>query len=151
MIQKTAFEQIEYNELNKRFRFVTIRRRPYTQAYILRARVAPSIMGLGGSMICLLTRQIPERFLSPFVNQKYRQLYGETEPGGSNRYWHTHGGSKGNASNRQTLQVERVPDALRDVEEGHARGKVTSISISPLRGLEFLTVTSLFLPCRQRR
>lgn len=86
--------------------------------------IGAGIMGLGGSMIGLLTRQIKELVLSPFVSQKFVTFMAKL-----NREDLTVMGALMEAG-KVTPVIDRryslseVPDAVQYVEEKHARGKV---------------------------
>jgi NADPH:quinone reductase-like Zn-dependent oxidoreductase len=86
--------------------------------------IGAGIMGLGGSMIRLLIRQIPELVMARFVSQKFMSFMAKLNQKDLTAI------AALIAEGRVTPVIDRryslseVSDAVRYVEEGHARGKV---------------------------
>lgn len=86
--------------------------------------IGAGIMGLGGSMIRLLSRWIPELVMSPFVSQKFVSFMAKLNQKDLTAIGTLLAAGKVTPVIDRRYSLSEVPDAVRYVEEGHARGKV---------------------------
>src|SRR6266540_2589633 len=86
--------------------------------------IGAGIMGLGGSMIRLLSRWIPELVMSPFVSQKFVSFMAKLNQKDLTAIGTLMAAGKVTPVIDRRYSLSEVPDAVRYVEEGHARGKV---------------------------
>lgn len=86
--------------------------------------IGAGILGLGGSMIRLLLRQIPELVKARFVSQKFISLLAKLNQNDLNVFATLMVEGKVTPVIDRRYSLSEVPDAVRYVEEGHARGKV---------------------------
>jgi NADPH:quinone reductase-like Zn-dependent oxidoreductase len=86
--------------------------------------IGAGIMGLGGSMIGLLTRRIVELVLSLFVSQKFVTFMAKLNQGDLTIMGELMEAVKVTPVIDRRYRLSEVPVAIRYLEEGHARGKV---------------------------
>jgi NADPH:quinone reductase-like Zn-dependent oxidoreductase len=86
--------------------------------------IGAGIMGLGGSMIRLLSRWIPELVMSPFLSQKFISFMAKLNQKDLTAIGALMAEGKVTPVIDRRYSLSEVPDAVRYVEEGHARGKV---------------------------
>ena len=86
--------------------------------------IRAGMMGLGGSMIRLLGRWIPELAMSPFVSQKFTSFMAKLNREDLTAIGELMAEGKVTPAIDRRYSLSEVPDAVRYVEEGHARGKV---------------------------
>jgi NADPH:quinone reductase-like Zn-dependent oxidoreductase len=86
--------------------------------------IGAGIMGLGGSMIRLLSRKIPELAMSPFVSQKFLSLLAKLNREDLTAIAVLMEAGKVTPVIDRRYSLSEADEAVRYVEEGHARGKV---------------------------
>jgi NADPH:quinone reductase-like Zn-dependent oxidoreductase len=86
--------------------------------------IGAGIVGLGGSMIGLLTRQITEFVLSRFVSQKFVTFMAKLNQEDLTVLGALMEAGKVTPVIDRRYTLREAPDAVRYLEEGHARGKV---------------------------
>ncbi len=86
--------------------------------------IGAGIVGLGGSVIGLLTRQITELVLSRFVSQKFVTFIAKLSKEDLAIMGELMEARKVTPVIDRCYSLSEVPDAIRYLEEGHARGKV---------------------------
>jgi len=86
--------------------------------------IGAGIVGLGGSMIGLLTRQITELVLSRFVSQKFVTFMAKLNQEDLTVLGALMEAGKVTPVIDRRYTLREAPDAVRYLEEGHARGKV---------------------------
>ncbi len=86
--------------------------------------IGAGIVGLGGSMIGLLTRWIAEVVLSRFVSQKFVTLMAKLSKEDLTIMHELMKTGKVTPVIDKRYRLSEVPEAIRYLEEGHARGKV---------------------------
>jgi len=96
--------------------------------------IGAGIMGLGGSMIVLLTRQITELVLSPFVSQKFMSFMAKLNQKDLTAIGALMEAGKVTPVIDRRYSLSEAAEAVSYLEEGHARGKVI-IDFVPARDL----------------
>jgi NADPH:quinone reductase-like Zn-dependent oxidoreductase len=86
--------------------------------------IGAGILGLGGSMIGLLTYRIVEFVLSPFVSQKFVTFVARLKQADLTILGELMSSGKVTPVIDKRYRLSEVPEAIRYLEEGHARGKV---------------------------
>ena len=86
--------------------------------------IGAGILGLGGSMIRLLLRQIPELIKARFVSQKFVTLLANIDQQDLNEIGALIEQGRVTPVIDRRYKLSDVPDAVAYLEEGHARGKV---------------------------
>jgi len=93
--------------------------------------IGAGIVGLGGSMVRLLAHQITELLLSRFVSQKVVTLMAKISKEDLAILGELIEAGKITPVIDRCYSLSEVPDAIRYLEEGHARGKVVITFQSP--------------------
>ncbi|HEY6122296.1 MAG TPA: NAD(P)-dependent alcohol dehydrogenase [Pyrinomonadaceae bacterium] len=86
--------------------------------------IGAGILGLHGSMIKVLTARVTELFLSPFVRQKFVSVLAKLNPEDLNALASLMATGKVTPVIDRRYSLSETAEAVRYVEEGHARGKV---------------------------
>ena len=86
--------------------------------------IGAGIIGLGGSMVRLLSHQITELVLSRFVSQKFVTLMAKLSKEDLTILRELMEAGKVTPVIDRTYSLSEVPQAIRHLEEGHARGKI---------------------------
>jgi NADPH:quinone reductase-like Zn-dependent oxidoreductase len=86
--------------------------------------IGAGVVGLGGSMIGLLTRRITELVLSRFVSQKFVTFIAKLSKEDLAILHELMKAGKVTPVIDRSYSLSEVPEAIRYLEEGHARGKV---------------------------
>jgi NADPH:quinone reductase-like Zn-dependent oxidoreductase len=86
--------------------------------------IGAGIVGLGGSMIRLVAHQITELVLSRFVSQKFVTLMAKLNKEDLVIIGKLMEAGKVTPVIDRCYKLSEVPDAIRYLEQGHARGKV---------------------------
>jgi NADPH:quinone reductase-like Zn-dependent oxidoreductase len=86
--------------------------------------IAAGMVGLGGSMIRLLSRWIPELIMSPFVSQKFPSFMAKLSQKDLTAIGALMAEGKVTPIIDRRYSLSDAPEAVRYLEEGHARGKV---------------------------
>jgi len=86
--------------------------------------IGAGILGLGGSMIRLLAHQIGELVQSPFASQKFVTLMAKLKQEDLTILGELMQAGKVTPVIDKRYRLSEVPEAIRYLEEGHARGKV---------------------------
>src|SRR5437016_5930979 len=86
--------------------------------------IGAGIIGLGGSMVRLLAHQITELVLSRFVSQKFVTLMAKLSKEDLTILRELMEAGKVTPVIDRTYSLSEVPQAIRHLEEGHARGKI---------------------------
>jgi NADPH:quinone reductase-like Zn-dependent oxidoreductase len=86
--------------------------------------IGAGVIGLGGSMIGLLTRRITELVLSRFVSQKFVTFIAKLSKEDLAILHELMKAGKVTPVIDRSYSLSEVPEAIRYLEEGHARGKV---------------------------
>jgi NADPH:quinone reductase-like Zn-dependent oxidoreductase len=86
--------------------------------------IGAGVLGLGGSMLRLLAHQIGELVLSPFASQKFVTLMAKLNQPDLTILGELISSGKVTSVIDKRYRLSEVPDALRYLAEGHARGKV---------------------------
>ena len=104
--------------------------------------IGAGIMGLGGSMIRLLTSRITELVLSPFVSQKFPSFMAKLNQKDLTAIGALIAEGKVTPVIDRRYSLSEAAEAVSYLEEGHARGKVV-IDFVPARGLSAVAHASL--------
>jgi len=96
--------------------------------------IGAGIMGLGGSMIRLLSRWIPELVMSPFVSQKFMSFMAKSNQKDLSAIGALMAEGKLTPVIDRRYSLSEAAEAVSYLEEGHARGKVI-IDFVPAHGL----------------
>lgn len=86
--------------------------------------IGAGVLGLHGSMIRVLTRSITELVMSPFVSQKFMSFMAKLNQKDLTAIGALMAEGKVTPVIDRRYSLSEVPEAVRYVEEGHARGKV---------------------------
>lgn len=86
--------------------------------------IGAGVLGLHGSMIRVLTRSITELVMSPFVSQKFMSFMAKLNQKDLTALGALMAEGKVTPVIDRRYSLSEVPEAVRYVEEGHARGKV---------------------------
>ena len=86
--------------------------------------IGAGVMGLGGSMIRLLSRWIPELVMSPFVSQKFISFIAKLNQKDLTAIGALMAEGKVTPVIDRRYSLSDAAEAVRYLEEGHARGKV---------------------------
>src|SRR5437016_5298238 len=86
--------------------------------------IGAGIIGLGGSMVRLLSHQITELVLSRFVSQKFVTLMAKLSKEDLTILRELMEAGKVTPVIDRCYSLSEVPQAIRHLEEGHARGKI---------------------------
>jgi NADPH:quinone reductase-like Zn-dependent oxidoreductase len=86
--------------------------------------IGAGMIGLGGSMIRLLKRQIPELVKAPFVSQKFTSVLAKLNQKDLSAIGALIAEGRVTPVIDRRYNLREVPEAVLYLEEGHARGKV---------------------------
>jgi len=92
--------------------------------------IGAGMVGLDGSMISLLSQWIPQLAMSPFVSQKFGSVLGKLNQNDLSVIGALIAEGRVRPVIDRSYRLSEVPEAVRYVEEKHARGKVV-IDVDP--------------------